>query len=271
MASVYSNNFKNSLINLAGDFYTFDGVHPGRDGEREAAPTRIGQIKFLITLILENIEGIKQHVDNKFMIKSNEVLKTGFCELEDDSNNLWVACKGGLFKFDDSSTKKLVFSMKNDFPKKIAAYPQILLYKSKLIYVTGDSELIQFRILDQSGNIEHSSFIEGKVQSLAITKQGDLFMTKQMKPSEQTQTDSSGGMDESIIWRSHIDFPSAWDEFSSSFDECFQCLCLLDDETLAVSVASIPVNIYSKFSGTSICDDWIESIKLNGSRWTPEE
>ncbi|KAL7073351.1 hypothetical protein ACQ4LE_007198 [Meloidogyne hapla] len=163
----------------------------------------------------------------------------------DDSNNLWVASKGGLFKF-DSSTKKLLFSMKNDFPKKIAAYPQILVYKTKLIYVTGDPELIQFRILDQLGNVEHESFIEGKVQSLAITKQGDLFMTKQMKSanSEQIQNDS----DESIIWRSHMDFPAAWDEFASSFDECFQCLCLLDDETLAVSVASIPVNIYSKQS-----------------------
>nr|CAD2145644.1 unnamed protein product [Meloidogyne enterolobii] len=165
----------------------------------------------------------------------------------DDSNNLWVASKGGLFKF-DISTKSVLFSMKNDFPKKVAAYPQILMYKNKLIYVTGDLELMQFRILDQLGNIEHESFIEGKVQSLAITKLGDLFMTKQMKSASPELEQNNSGMDESIIWRSHIDFPSAWDEFASSFDECFQCLCLLDDETLAVSVASIPVNIYSKQS-----------------------
>jgi hypothetical protein len=50
------------------------------------------------------------------------------------------------------------------------------------------------------GNIEHESFIEGKIQSLAVTKQGDLFMTKQMK-SVLDNNKNDSGMDESIIWR----------------------------------------------------------------------
>ena len=50
----------------------------------------------------------------------------------DLENNIWVASKGGLFKFDPAG-KELLFCLRNDFPKKVAPYTQVLLHKTKVL------------------------------------------------------------------------------------------------------------------------------------------
>ncbi|KAL3101312.1 hypothetical protein niasHT_028068 [Heterodera trifolii] len=159
----------------------------------------------------------------------------------DSDHCLWVASKGGLFKFvvgSSGNQSKLVFHFKNEFPRKMAPYTQVLYFNSKIIYVCAEekSDLSVFRIFSLDGTNEHEHIIDGKVQSVAISQNGDLYMTKQ----------PTHGTEESAIWRSHIDHPMAWEEFCSTFDECFQSLCVYDNDTIAVAVVSSPVNLYSK-------------------------
>lgn len=45
--------------------------------------------------------------------------------------NIWVATKGGLFKFDKNG-KEILFERKNTFPKKIAPYCQVICFKDKV-------------------------------------------------------------------------------------------------------------------------------------------
>lgn len=47
--------------------------------------------------------------------------------------NIWVASKGGLFKFDKNG-EKILFKLKNDFPKKIAPYCQVFNFKDKVFF-----------------------------------------------------------------------------------------------------------------------------------------
>ncbi|KAI3422118.1 hypothetical protein GPALN_012651 [Globodera pallida] len=161
----------------------------------------------------------------------------------DAEHSLWVASKGGLFKFNASSD--IVFNLKNDFPRKMAPYAQVVHFNSKIIYMYGEdkSDLTEFKVLSLDGTVEHQHFIDGKVQSLAVSQNGELFMTKQ-------QTSDN----ESFIWRSHIDHPVAWEVFCSTFDECFQALCVFGDDILAVAVVSSPVNLYSKQ-----CIKWVNT------------
>lgn len=48
-------------------------------------------------------------------------------------------------------------------------------------------------------------------------------------------------------YRSDIECPISWDEFVSSFEFCFQSICVYDENTLAVAVVSFPINIYSRY------------------------
>lgn len=41
------------------------------------------------------------------------------------------------------------------------------------------ADLTEFRILDLDGKIQHEQFIDGKIQSLAVASNGDVFLTKQ--------------------------------------------------------------------------------------------
>lgn len=157
----------------------------------------------------------------------------------DVDDNLWAATKGGLFKFSKGNFK-LLFQQKNPFPKKIGPYTQVHHYKSKIIFVQTDDKaaLSEYRLLDLNGNVLHEYFIDGKINCLTINESGELFMTKQRLKEEE----------ESIIFKSSIDSPVAWDELSSTFDFSFQSLCAYDKRTLAVSVIFFPSNIYSKQS-----------------------
>ncbi|KAI6213551.1 hypothetical protein M3Y94_00163400 [Aphelenchoides besseyi] len=153
----------------------------------------------------------------------------------DSSGDLWVATKGGLFKFQN---KSMAFEMKNAFPKKIAPYCQVVAHKDKIIYVQTDDKaaLTEFRILNLNGEVKHEQFFDGKIQSLAVNDEGEIFMTKQ----------PVAGEDESIIYKSTIDAPLGWDELSSAYDYCFQALCVYDSNTLFVATTSLPINMYAK-------------------------
>jgi len=157
----------------------------------------------------------------------------------DDAGCIWVACKAGLFKFDSDGkrTRTLMFSRKNDFPKKIAPYCSVICVQGKIIYAFCDdkSALSEFRILDLAGNELHEQFIDGKIQSLVgSSATGDLFMTKQPTAEEST------------IFRTNIDCPIGWEEVVTSDEFAFQSICLLDDDTLIAATASTPVNMYSR-------------------------
>jgi hypothetical protein len=158
----------------------------------------------------------------------------------DSNGHIWIATKGGIFKFKGTEGKDEppLFERKNMFPKKIAPYCQVIAFKDKIIHVQADDkgQLTEFRVLDLDGNIEHEQFIDGKIQSLAVNNNGDFFMTKQ----------PSAGAEESIIYKTSIDTLLGWEELSSSFDYCFQNICVYDDETLFVATTSIPINLYSK-------------------------
>lgn len=41
--------------------------------------------------------------------------------------------------------------------------------------------LTELRIFDLDGHILHEQFIDGKIQSLAVTSEGEVFSTKQMQ------------------------------------------------------------------------------------------
>lgn len=49
----------------------------------------------------------------------------------DPSGCIWVASKGGLFKL-DSEGKEVLFEKKNIFPKKMAAYCQVVCHNEKV-------------------------------------------------------------------------------------------------------------------------------------------
>ncbi|KAK0410422.1 hypothetical protein QR680_005123 [Steinernema hermaphroditum] len=177
------------------------------------------------------------------------VIPYGICI--DCNDHIWVASKGGLFKF-DVDEKKLLFERKNPFPKKMAPYCQVLYHDNKIIYaITEDKQkLTEFRIFDLEGNMQHESFIDGKIQNMVVSPSGDVFMTK--------QPDS----DESIIYRTSIDCPLGWDEFCSIDNIAFQAMCVLDENTIAVATVDLPVNMYSKQSLKWID---IENQKITGT------
>jgi len=104
-----------------------------------------------------------------------------------------------------------------------------------------DKATTDFRILNLDGEIQHQQFIDGRVQSMAVSPSGEVYMTKQVGPNEDCET--------STIYHTSVDCPLAWEELSSAYDYAFQALCVYDEETLSVATATVPVNIYSKWVG----------------------
>ncbi|MFH4976628.1 hypothetical protein AB6A40_003337 [Gnathostoma spinigerum] len=153
----------------------------------------------------------------------------------DEENSLWVAAKGGLFKF-SSCGQQVLFERKNEFPKKISPYCQVLHLKRKIIYAFAEDKLglTEFRIFNLNGDMEHEQFIDGKVVSLDISENGDIFMTKQPQGED------------SIIYRATLDCPLDWEELISDDEWVYQALCVYDSKTLLASAVRAPVNMYSK-------------------------
>lgn len=51
----------------------------------------------------------------------------------DSNGHIWVATKGGIFKF-KSKNEPPLFERKNAFPKKIAPFCQVLAFRDKVCY-----------------------------------------------------------------------------------------------------------------------------------------
>ncbi|CAJ0962838.1 unnamed protein product, partial [Mesorhabditis belari] len=161
----------------------------------------------------------------------------------DSNGNIWVAGKGGLFKI-CGQRNHLLWSQKNDFPKRQAAYSQVIIHKDSIVYTMADdnSKLTEFRILDLNGEKKHEQFIDGLVQSLVISPNGTMYISKQLQGED------------SIVFKTSFDSPLGWEELCSDDEMAFQALCIYDDSLLIAACAQIPVNMYSKQ-----CLKWINA------------
>uniref|UniRef100_A0A0K0EM03 EIF2A domain-containing protein n=1 Tax=Strongyloides stercoralis TaxID=6248 RepID=A0A0K0EM03_STRER len=194
----------------------------------------------------------------------NQRLKQMFCHLTpkkavvpytmafDDEKNIWIASKGGLFKLSPDG-KKILWSKENAFPKKMSAYTQVVFHDSRIYHIQNEDKtgLSEFKIYSTTGEELHDSFIDGRVQSLVINSENQMFMTKQAET----------GQDEFFIYTTTIDKPTKWDELVVLDEKAFQTLCLYDDNTLVVATVSIPINMYSK--------EWLRFVDIKGKKLSP--
>uniref|UniRef100_A0A915BP44 Uncharacterized protein n=1 Tax=Parascaris univalens TaxID=6257 RepID=A0A915BP44_PARUN len=178
-----------------------------------------------------------QRLDEMFIHLSPRGATIPYSLCIDGDNNVWVASKGGLFKF-DTDGKNVLFERRNPFPKKISPYCQVLHYDRKVIYAYAEEEaaMTELRIFNLDGEMFHEQFIDGKLFSLAISENGDMYMTKQPFG------------DDSVIYKTNIDCPLGWDEVLSEDEYVFQAVCPVDPNTIVVSTCSVPLNMYSKQS-----------------------
>ncbi|VDK57806.1 unnamed protein product [Gongylonema pulchrum] len=123
----------------------------------------------------------------------------------DSQGHIWVAAKGGLFKFDRSAN--VLFQEKNEFSKKASPFCQVLHYQGKCsrarrgcfcfapaelyfqiisAFAEEYSALTQLKIMDLSGQVISEQFIDGKIQSLAVSDSGELFLTKRLQGDEDS-------------------------------------------------------------------------------------
>ncbi|CAJ0942805.1 unnamed protein product, partial [Mesorhabditis belari] len=163
----------------------------------------------------------------------------------DGNGDIWVAGKGGLFKI-CGQRNFLLWSAKNDFPKKQAAYPQVVVYKDTIIHTTADDneKITEMRFFEYDGTKKHEQFIDGLIQSLVVSESGIMYITKQLKLHGES----------SIIYKTSIETPLGWEELCSDDDLAFQALCSFDDSLLISACAKMPVNMYSKQ-----CLKWIDA------------
>ncbi|VDK25683.1 unnamed protein product, partial [Anisakis simplex] len=75
----------------------------------------------------ENLSNTSNHqrLDEMFIHLTPKGATVPYSLCVDSERNVWVASKGGLFKF-DSTGKNLLFERRNPFPKKISPYCQVL-------------------------------------------------------------------------------------------------------------------------------------------------
>ncbi|VDL86244.1 unnamed protein product [Nippostrongylus brasiliensis] len=153
----------------------------------------------------------------------------------DSDGNVWVATKGGLFKF-DGNRRTTIWERKNLFPKKMAPFPQVAFHDGTIVYTCAEDKdrTTELRFFTMSGEMTHEQFIDGLLISLTISSCGDMYISKQ-------PTGSS-----SVVYKAPMDTPLAWEEVVESTEDAFYTLCALDDKTLVAAMSTRPVNMYSK-------------------------
>ncbi|KJH45531.1 hypothetical protein DICVIV_08409 [Dictyocaulus viviparus] len=153
----------------------------------------------------------------------------------DSDGHVWVATKGGLFKF-HGDRRTTLWERKNLFPKKMSPFPQVAFYKGTIVYTCAEDkeQMTELRFFTLSGEMTHEQFIDGLVISLTISDDGDMFISKQ-------PTGSS-----SVIYRASMETPLAWEEVIESLEDGFYALCALDKNTIVAAMSTYPINMYSK-------------------------
>lgn len=151
--------------------------------------------------------------------------------------NIWVASKGGLFKF-DGKTLRTLYEDKKSY-KKMAPFPQVITYKDKVISTQCDFHMgmTVFRIMTLGGEVVHESYLDGLLLSMTITENGDIYMVKAI--------DKSAGRNS--IWTTHYEAPIGWEcVMQSDVGQMYTRICMLDEKTLVGAVQDYPANPYSK-------------------------
>lgn len=155
----------------------------------------------------------------------------------DKDGHVWVASKGGLFKF-DTKTKRVLHKRKNPFPKTMAAFCQVIYHEDTIIYTSAECKDRQTAMffLGLDGEEKHMSIIDGLLLSMVVNSRGDIYIAKQ----------PTG--DKSTIYTTSVDAPLGWDEVISISGSFYDTLGLVDDDTLLAAVVELPKNMFSKQS-----------------------
>ncbi|VDO40730.1 unnamed protein product [Haemonchus placei] len=135
----------------------------------------------------------------------------------DSEGNVWVATKGGLFKF-DGSKRTTIWERKNMFPKKMAPFPQVAFHNGTIVYTCAEDKdrLTELRFFTMSGEMTHEQFIDGLCKPIHLHQMASM------------------------------ETPLAWEEVVESSDDAFYALCALNDNTVVAAMSTRPVNMFSK-------------------------
>uniref|UniRef100_A0A1I7XSD8 SGL domain-containing protein n=1 Tax=Heterorhabditis bacteriophora TaxID=37862 RepID=A0A1I7XSD8_HETBA len=184
----------------------------------------------------------------------------------DPEGNVWVATKGGLFKF-DGERRTTLWERKNMFPKKMAAFPQVVCYRNTIIYTCAEEQdkTTELRFFSLNGDTLREHFIDGLIISLVVSNSGEIFISKQPVGPESTIFKQNGYlvvMDKSgrfLRFSQEGDFIDQLAEIDAYLANGF---CIKGNAAL-MALSGVVLDQDKR----TICDDWLEWINLDGSSW----